>query len=197
MSTLLTAIVALISAAAATPTAVPRVRVQMTAATFESPTEVSVEVTLENYQTGCWPVLIDHTFSAFASESRPTTLLEFEVTNGKGDRIPLAHAYGATRRGFVPADLLILKCGATYGSLIGLGSREWEHKLDAGRYRLRARVGNRVFSFFDNKPEQQTRYINATGLLASEALSMLRDFSAVSDQVEFEVRQSQGAQSSK
>jgi hypothetical protein len=159
--------------------------------------EVSVEVTLENYQTGCWPVLIDHTFSAYASQSRPTTLLTFEVTSEKGDRIPLAHESGATRRGFVPADLLILNCGASYGFLIGLGSHDWEHKLDVGKYRLRARVSNRVLSFFDNKPEQRTRYLSATGLLASDALSMLRDFSAVSDEVEFEVRQSPGAESSK
>jgi len=132
--------------------------------------------------------MIDHTLTAFPSGARAETILRLEITDDAGRRVAQSQPYGPDRRGFIPADLLILSCGSSIGWIIPLETSEWQHDLRKGRYRIRGRIENRSGSYFAQRPRELERFIKASGLVRQEAVSLLEDFTAVSDAVEFEVQ---------
>ncbi len=82
----------------------------------------------------------------------------------------------------------MLRCGAHYGWRIVVGRPEWEYSLAPGTYTLRARVENRMQTFFGSEPAELSRLLRATGLPQERAILLLRDFSAVSDEIRIEVQ---------
>lgn len=163
----------------------PRVKVKA-GVVYQSPKDILVLVTLDNSNEGCRAVMVNEVFFAYPSDG-PITLLDFEITDASGRQMTRTHKSGGTRPRFVPGDLMTLNCGVQYGWYVSLSRFDWAYPLEAGRYRLRARVENRMHEYFAARPKELERIQSMTGRSEEEIKALLRDFSATSDEVTFAV----------
>jgi hypothetical protein len=146
-----------------------------------------VRVMLDNSTPGCGVTVVSRRFAGVSDETRPETLLDFEIVDEKGDKVSRAHRGGISRPPYVVGDVTALDCGSLMGWYVVIGKPEWEYVLPPGKYRLRARVENRVRAYFDRHPAQLASLTRAVGLDRTDLSSALRDFSVVSKEITIEV----------
>jgi hypothetical protein len=171
----------------ATPSA-PRVRVRPWAPVFESGENVVLDVVLDNMVPAGRSILIDHALTAVSSDGRPETRLDFEITREDGTAVQKAPRLEFDRTHFRPRDLMILAGGSFHGWRVAVDQHQWAHELPPGKYRLCARVENRIQGYFDAHPKERKTYLAAAGIPEMIAANLLRDFTADSEFVSFEVR---------
>ncbi len=105
----------------------------------------------------------------------------------RGGRVSRSGSYSGMRPRYVVGDVMMLGCGASYGWYVVVGKPEWEYSLKPGTYRLRARIENRVRSFFEQHVAQLKTLVAATGIDKAELMLSLRDFSVTSNEITIEV----------
>jgi hypothetical protein len=164
----------------------PTLTVEAMAPVFDLNKGVWLRVRLDNGQTGCRPVLITDTFFS-SPENRPQTLLEFDMRDEAGHFVPRLGQTGFTRPRYMVGDLVTLHCGAFYGWYVVMGRVEWMYALRPGKYRLRARVENRLRSYFSGAPKELERLSVTRGLSSELMMEQLRDFSVSSEEITIEI----------
>lgn len=165
---------------------VPLVTVKV-ASHYPSANDVWALVTLDHSQGGCRPVMMNEFYLGSVSD-RPLTLLSIEIVDAKGGQVARPKDYCDLRSSrFVPGQLMTLWCGVQYSWYVPLSAGTWAFALEGGRYRLRARVENRMEAYFRQHPKELRRVAAMIGEDEKKARTLLRDFSVLSNEVEFEV----------
>jgi hypothetical protein len=164
-----------------------RVRLATTAPVFAAPSEVRIQVAVENVGSECYPVLIDPVFQPI-EVNRPSMLLQLLVYDEAQRLVPIGKGIGSDLRGLKASDLLVLNCSAFYGRYLDLSRPDWPYNLVKGTYRVRARVTSHVGTFVKRKPDLLAAVEKMVGLSSNSVAHMLADWMAESNEVVFEVR---------
>jgi hypothetical protein len=144
-----------------------------------------LRVVLDNGVPGCRPVVVSQQWAGFTDGYRPETLVDFEILDEKGDRLSRSGRLNYSRPPYVSGDVILLGCGAVYGWHMAVGKLDWQYNLGPGKYRLRARVENRVRAYLDRHPAEVRSL--ARGMRLDLVPQAIRDFSVVSEELAIEV----------
>jgi hypothetical protein len=164
------------------------VRLQPVSPVFDSPSDVTLKVIVENRGPSCVPVYMDPTFQPFPVAHRPVTVVKLKIVDHQGTPARLVSQKGDDIRGVRADDLLTLDCGVLYGRNVSLSQPPWQHDLGKGTYRAMATVESSMKSFVRRHPALLEGLIALSGRRRQTVEYMLQDWSRDSDEVAFEVR---------
>ncbi len=103
-------------------------------------TDLGFRVALESTGAGCHPVYIDPLFSPFELPHRGSRLAIY-LYDEQGNKLTPQSGYPPNVVRLTPDRLLLLDCGAFYGSIVRLsGPSMWSTPLSPGHYRARAEL---------------------------------------------------------
>lgn len=153
--------------------------------------EVRFWLTLRSpWEEGCTPILIDPETTAEASPPsvwppRPHTIVTLTIKGQDGKEARPRPGYGSKATSLREHELVLLRCGESYGWEVWLSRIPWAYDLGPGRYTLRARVRIPVAAFLKNRDGLQHRIESLWDGHASRPF--IRDAEVESNEIEFSV----------
>jgi hypothetical protein len=170
------------------------VAIQAADATFSSTEAVRFWVMLRNpLQENCTPLIVDPVLASHPPPvsgpfaRRPLSIVRLEVKDARGVAVLPRHKVDPTPSALRVHELLILRCGQSYGWDAWAARIPWGYELSPGRYTARARVAIPMASFFKNRDGLESQLESLWG---DWVRPLIRDLEAESGEVTFAVARS-------
>ena len=140
---------------------------------YKSPADVWVDVYLVNPQSACQPMVLDATLTPIGANSRPNSVLEFEIIEtATGKRIERSRDV-LDLPGPAPSDFLYLDCGRLYGGRFSLADSGWRFPLGAGRYTIRAKLKSNARAYLETNPHFASQVAKHFGIPSARFARLL------------------------